>query len=76
MGETRATEHLSEWLEISGKSQSWLAQVLGVHQTAISRWLRGAVPSVIEAAALEGVTGTKCIWWGESPTKPKGRAVP
>jgi DNA-binding transcriptional regulator YdaS (Cro superfamily) len=39
---TTKTTPLDDALTAQGRSASWLAERLGVHQTLVSRWVRGA----------------------------------
>lgn len=42
MLDTEGRKLLAAWLAKDGRTQTWLAGVLGVKQSTVSHWLRGA----------------------------------
>ena len=50
-------EALKQWLELTERNQSWLADELGVSRAAVSLWLSGqSEPSVDNYRALHALT--------------------
>lgn len=62
-GETKGCARLRAWLRDERRSQAWIAEQVGVHQTAVSRWLGGAVPPLESALELRRVTGIEVEDW-------------
>lgn len=56
---------LKQWLTDNGRTQMWLANELGVSQTAVSAWILGSEPRASVAARLEALTGISVASWGE-----------
>ena len=72
MSPTRAGIALREWLRTERRTQQWLAAQLSgrltekVHQTTVSRWIRGEKPPTVpEGIAIQDVTGVPLSGWGE-----------
>jgi plasmid maintenance system antidote protein VapI len=60
----QAGVRLEEWLRAERRSQEWLAEQLGTHQTSVSRWLLGrARPAVEMAVKIEKLTGIDVEDW-------------
>ena len=50
-------EALKQWLELTQRSQSWLADEIGVSRAAVSLWLSGhSEPSPDNYRALHAIT--------------------
>lgn len=57
---------LNEWLKANGHNQSWLASMLGISETAVSKWCRTeptARPSAHHRVAIERITGIPADSW-------------
>ena len=68
MAETIPTgpESLQAWLTEERRTQMWLAGQIGVSQTAVSSWLRGARPPPLATAlAIQRLTGIPVESWAE-----------
>lgn len=66
----RARERLAAFLTWSGMTQTALAERLGVHQTAVGRYLRGRRPEILPAARLERLTAEHLVdgvAWPDGP---------
>jgi transcriptional regulator with XRE-family HTH domain len=73
MVETRGSVLLRRWLEDSGTSQAALAERMGVFQTSVSGWVRGAQPRARFVSLLEEVAGIPPEAWAQS-AKPLRKA--
>lgn len=79
---TQGGSLLKKWLEGERRSQGWLADQLGTHQTNVSRWIRGEFPPPIAAAiSIRGITGIEVEEWakesdesGRLPTSEAAKA--
>lgn len=58
---------LRDWLEKERRSQEWLAEQIGAHQTSVSRWLLGKPPSLELALKLEKLAGIEPEAWVPEP---------
>lgn len=68
---------LREWREKAAKTQQWVADQLGVSQSAIDRWEKGAIPRHADMRRLTELTGqavTVADFYGEDgPPRRKRR---
>lgn len=71
---SRASEALSKWLKDNAKSQWWLANQLGLSQSAVSAWLAGMEPKVNTAVAIDRLTKGKVSveMWAQRPRARTG----
>lgn len=59
----RAGLRLHDWLESERRSQGWIAEQVGTHQTSVSAWIRGR-PIPLEAAIkIQKLTGIAVEEW-------------
>lgn len=61
---------LGEWLKQEGRLQRWVAQRMGVHPSAVNRWVAGTRrPNSHQALALEELTSgmVPVTSWDASP---------
>jgi transcriptional regulator with XRE-family HTH domain len=64
MRSTHGGVRLRRWLRDERRTQEWLGEQIGTHQTNVSRWLLGKVtPPLDMALALEKVTGISPSDW-------------
>lgn len=63
MRPTRGGVLLRDWLERERRSQEWLAEQIGVHQTTVSGWIRGTEIKARPAALVEEITGIPISEW-------------
>ena len=73
MGKTRGAVALVRWLEENRYSQIDLAEMVGVRQTSVSLWKRGAQPAVKYAVAIARITGIPVEWWTEDADNEQER---
>lgn len=59
----RGGELLRRWLEDERRSQEWIADQIGTHQTNVSRWIRGWDMPLDMAIAIRKVTGIEVETW-------------
>lgn len=59
----RAGVRLREWLDAERRSQEWLGEQIGTHQTNVSAWIRGRPVPVSAAVAIEKLTGIEVEDW-------------
>jgi plasmid maintenance system antidote protein VapI len=74
MSRTRGGARLQKWLEDERRSQAWLAEQIGFHQTNISAWIRGRPISLAAAQSIEAVTSIATELWLEA--EESGPALP
>ena len=67
MDRTQGSEKLAKWLEDERRTQHWLAEQIGAHQTSVSRWLLGKSPTIEMAVKLEALTGIEVSSWVPTP---------
>lgn len=60
---TRGGVRLRAWLKERRRTQEWIAEQIGTHQTNISAWMRGRPISVDAAVRIERVTGIPVADW-------------
>lgn len=51
-----------------GRTQKWVAEQIGAHQTSVSDWLRGSVISLDAALAIRKLTGIPVEAWSSRPS--------
>jgi transcriptional regulator with XRE-family HTH domain len=68
MKTTQGGARLRDWLKEERRTQEWLGEQIGTHQTNISRWLHGAVPPLEMALKLRDVVGIEPEAWVPEPT--------
>lgn len=59
----RGGVRLRAWLDQERRSQEWLGEQIGTHQTNISAWIRGRPIPVEEAVAIKKLTGIEVEEW-------------
>jgi hypothetical protein len=59
----RAGVRLREWLEAERRSQMWLSEQIGTHQTNVSAWIRGRPIPLAAAIAIEKIAGIPVGDW-------------
>jgi plasmid maintenance system antidote protein VapI len=64
---TRGAELLREWLKRERRTQEWLGEQIGTHQTNISAWLRGRAMPLDMAVALRNATSIEVETWLQPP---------
>lgn len=65
------------WLASQQKSQTWLADALGVGRAQLWRWISGkCAPSARWAARLEDITAVPARAWGDDDRAPAAAAEP
>ncbi len=52
----RGGARLRQWLKEKNKTQEWLAEQIGTHQTNVSAWILGRPVSIEMALAIRKVT--------------------
>lgn len=52
----RGGARLRQWLKEKNKTQEWLAEQIGTHQTNVSAWILGRPVSIEMAVAIRRVT--------------------
>jgi len=61
---SEGARRLGEWLAERGRSQRWLADVLGVRQSAVSQWISGVhTPSLRHRIMLSGIAAIEQAAW-------------
>lgn len=61
---TQGGSLLKKWLDEERRSQGWLAEQLGTHQTNVSRWIRGEFPPPIAmAVSIRDITQIDVEEW-------------
>jgi transcriptional regulator with XRE-family HTH domain len=64
MKNTQGGVRLRGWLRDERRTQEWLGEQIGTHQTNVSRWLLGKVTPPLEMAlAIEKITGITPADW-------------
>jgi plasmid maintenance system antidote protein VapI len=56
-------EKLRCWLESERRSQAWLGEQIGTHQTNVSAWIRGRPIPLEMAVKIETITGIDVKEW-------------
>ncbi len=59
---------LGTWLAAERRSQDWLAEQIGAHQTTVSRWMRGDPIPLAVAIEIRRVTGIPIEEWVQPAT--------
>jgi plasmid maintenance system antidote protein VapI len=59
----RGGVRLRDWLREERRTQEWLAEQIGSHQTNISAWIRGRPIPLEAAVAIERLTGIEVEDW-------------
>ena len=54
---------LREWLDEERRTQEWLAEQIGTHQTNVSAWIRGRPIPLAMAIAIRDVTKIDVEEW-------------
>lgn len=54
---------LRDWLRKERRTQEWLGERVGTHQTNVSRWVLGRRPPLDMALAIEALTGIPAADW-------------
>lgn len=61
-----AGEALVDWLERNGRTQTWLAEELGIAHAVLWRWIAGErSPRIESCAAIERLTGIPSRAWAQ-----------
>lgn len=60
---TKGGELLRAWLKEERRTQEWLAEQLGTHQTTVSGWLLGREISLKFAVAIHKLTKIPVSTW-------------
>ncbi len=78
----RGGVRLRDWLKNERRTQEWLADQIGTHQTNVSRWILGRPIPTAMAVKLEELTGIEVREWtveaeesGPSGTLPSIRTA-
>jgi transcriptional regulator with XRE-family HTH domain len=61
---TKGAKLLREWLDKTDTSQGELAELIGVGQATVSKWLGAHSPRIRHAMKLSSVTGIPIRQWG------------
>lgn len=59
----RGGVRLRDWLKSERRTQEWLAEQIGTHQTNVSRWILGRPIPTKMAVKLEELTGIEVRDW-------------
>lgn len=54
---------LRDWIREERRTQEWLGEQIGTHQTNVSRWILGRTPPLEMALAVQKVTGIDPADW-------------
>ena len=63
MQNTRGGVRLRGWLRDERRTQEWIGEQIGTHQTNVSRWILGRTPPLEMALAIQRVTGIDPSDW-------------
>ncbi len=63
MVQKRAGVLLRDWLKEERRTQDWLAEQIGTHQTNVSAWIRGRPIPLAMAIAVRDVTKIEVDEW-------------
>lgn len=63
MKNTRGGVRLRDWLREERRTQEWLGEQIGTHQTNVSRWILGREPPLAMALAVKEITGIDPADW-------------
>ncbi len=63
MSTKRAGVRLRDWLASERRTQEWLGEQIGSHQTNVSAWMRGRPIPLAAAVAIEKLTGIEVEDW-------------
>lgn len=63
---SKASVALRQWLATRERSQQWLAERVGVTQSAVAWYLGGAEPRASVAAKIQRITGISVSSWGKA----------
>lgn len=63
MEQKRGGARLRQWLDDERRTQDWLAEQIGTHQTNISAWIRGRPIPLAEAVAIRKITDIPVEDW-------------
>lgn len=65
MIQKRGGARLRDWLRDERRTQEWLAEQIGTHQTNVSAWIRGRPLPVRMAIAIRDVTNIEIDDWAQ-----------
>lgn len=54
---------LRAWIKDERRTQEWIAEQVGAHQTSVSRWLKGGEVPLAAALKLHEITGIEPEAW-------------
>ncbi len=63
MKNTHGGVRLRDWLRDERRTQKWLGEQIGTHQTNVSRWILGLEPPLSMALAVKEITGIDPSDW-------------
>jgi len=72
---TRGARLLNDWLKAERRTQLWLAEQIGTHQTSVSAWIRGRTIPLDMALAVRNVTGIEVEDWAIVEAPASGSAM-
>jgi len=72
MAPKRGGVRLRDWLREERRTQKWLGDQIGTHQTNVSAWILGRAIPLEMALAIRRVTGIAVEAWAEEaePSRP------
>jgi len=71
----RGGERLRVWLEDERRTQQWLGEQIGTHQTNVSAWIRGRPIPLEMAVKIEKLTGIEVEDWTAEAEESRPRGV-
>jgi plasmid maintenance system antidote protein VapI len=66
MRKKRGGVRLREWLKEERRTQKWVGEQIGTHQTNVSAWILGRPIPLEMALAIEVLTGIEAKAWAEA----------
>jgi len=73
---TRGGARLKAWIRNNGKTQEWVAERIGTHQTNVSAWILGRPVPLEAAIAIRRITKIPVEDWIVPAQTRKARSVP
>ncbi len=63
MTKQRGGVRLEEWIKEDRRTQAWVAEQIGTHQTNVSAWIRGRPIPLRMAVKIQKLTGIEVEDW-------------